>query len=84
MNYDLEVGDIVIFNTQFASHLPFPLEGTGIVSALSTRFGQPTYDILFPIGKMFHMPRQWFIRINTLKPQAYCPFEEEWKIWGDQ
>jgi|3_EtaG_2_1085321.scaffolds.fasta_scaffold87600_6 hypothetical protein len=82
MSNNLKIGDLVVFNTQFASYIPFPLKGTGIVSALSTRFGQPSYDVLFPIGKVFEMPRFWIIKVNTTEPEAYCPIEEEWKMWG--
>jgi len=84
MSNNLKIGDLVIFNSKFSSHYPFPVDGTGIVTKNTTMWGNtPRYDILFPIGKLFDVPRHWFIKVNTAEPQVYCPIEEEWKMWGD-
>ena len=85
MSNNLKIGDLVVFNTQFASYIPFPLKGTGIVTKDTTIVAHiPRYDILFPIGKLFDSPRHWFIKVNVIEPEAYCPIEEEWKMWGDK
>ena len=82
MSIDLEVGSLVSFNSEYRHKLPFPLKGVGIVSSLSTTCGQIAYNVLFPIGKIFNMPRAWLIEIPAKNP--VCPLEEEDMMWGDR
>ncbi len=82
MSIDLEVGDLVSFNSEYNGKVPFPIEGIGIVSSLSTRWEVLTYDVMFPIGKFYEMPRAWLIRV-PVKHQV-CPLEEEDMMWGDK
>tara|TARA_R110002012_G_scaffold232366_1_gene405139 strand:+ start:95 stop:364 length:270 start_codon:yes stop_codon:yes gene_type:complete len=88
INNKLNIGDVVVFNSEFRSKVPFPFEGVGLVTKIYPRethngyVGDKRYDVLFPVGKLLEIPRTWVIKISpNLSP---CPLEEENKMWGDR
>ncbi len=85
---NLKIGDPVSFNSEYNNKVPFPFEGTGLVTKIhplkshNGYVGERRYDVLFPIGTLFEIPRHWVIKMPV--KHHVCPLEDEDMMWGDK
>ena len=85
MSDKLNIGDLVIINDQFKSHMfhAARYEGIGVIIKIKEVYGGELYEIYFNNYSVKRIPRHWIIKIGGDNTISYCPIEEEWKVWGD-